>query len=69
MNTRARSLGSAFLYGMAQAFDLGGGLASRRLAPLRRRSVREALAANWAAVGRDLSTALERYGERHEPGR
>ena len=69
MNTRTRSLGSAFLYGMAQAFDLGGVLASRRVAHLRRRTVREALASNWEAVGRDLSTALERYGEQHEPGR
>lgn len=69
MNTRTRSLGNAFLYGMAQAFDLSGGLASRRVAHLRRRTVRQALASSWAAVGRNLSTALERYGEQHEPGR
>lgn len=68
MNTRTRGLGSAFLYGMAQAFDLGGVLARRRLAHLRhdRRSVRDVLGGDFAAVGRDLSTAMRRYREAHE---
>lgn len=67
MITRASIFDSAFLWGMAQAFDLGGGLARRRLARFRQRSVRGALASSWAAVGHDLSTALRRYREQHEP--
>jgi hypothetical protein len=66
MNTLTRSFGGAFLYGMAQAFDLGGALASRRLAHLRQRTVRQALASDCAAVGRDLAIAMRRYQEAHE---
>jgi len=67
MITPSRMFGGAFLRGMAQAFDLGGGLARRRLARFRegRSSVRGALATDWAALGRDLSLAMRRYGELH----
>jgi len=59
--------GGTFVRGMAQAFDLTGGMARQRLASFRadRRSVRGALGSDWSAVGRDLSTALRRYGELH----
>jgi len=62
-----RIIGGAFLQGMAQAFDLTGGIARRRLARFRagRRSVRGALGSDWAAVGHDLSHALRRYRELH----
>ena len=57
----------AFLRGMAQAFDLTGSIASRRLAGFRRprRTVRRTLSSNWAALGRDLGLAMRRYREQH----
>jgi hypothetical protein len=57
----------AFFQGMAQALDLTGGMARRRLARYRDggRSVRGALASDWSAIGHDLSLALRRYRELH----
>jgi hypothetical protein len=67
MITLSGLFSGACFRGMAQAFDLTGGMARRRLARFRadRNSVRRALAADWAAVGGDLSIALRRYGELH----
>ena len=67
MNTLSRIANSPFVRGMAQAFDLTGGLARQRLARFRegRQSGRGALAGDWSAVGRDLSIAMRRYGELH----
>jgi hypothetical protein len=60
-----RIFSGAFFQGMAQALDLSGGMARRRLARFRagRRSVSGALGSDWAAVGHDLSLALRRYRE------
>ena len=67
MITPSRLFNSAFVRGMAQAFDLTGGMARHRLARFRadRRSVRGALGSDWSALGRDLSLSLRRYGELH----
>ena len=63
-----RIFDAAFVRGMAQAMDLTGGMARRRLARFRarRRGVSGALGADWSAVGRDLAFALRRYRELHE---
>jgi hypothetical protein len=68
MRTASRIFDAAFVRGMAQAMDLTGGMARRRLAAFRarRRGVGGALGADWAAVGHDLSIALRRYRELHE---
>ena len=65
--TGSRIFGSAFVRGMAQAMDLTGGIARRRLARFRapRRSVGGALGGDWSVVGRDLAFALRRYRELH----
>jgi hypothetical protein len=67
MMAPSRIFRGAFLQGMAQAFDLTGGMARRRLERFRadRRSVAGALGSDWAAVGHDLSFALRRYRELH----
>ena len=64
----SRVFGGAFFQGMAQALDLTGAVARRRLARFRdgRRSTRGALASDWSAIGHDLSFALRRYRELHE---
>ena len=58
----------AFARGMAQAFDLSGGMARQRLGQFRarRRSTLGALGADFAALGRDLGHAMRRYRELHE---
>jgi hypothetical protein len=68
MKTVSRIFDAAFLRGMAQAMDLTGGIARRRLARFRTRGrgVGGALGADWSAVGRDLSIAMQRYRELHE---
>ena len=68
MMARSRVFGGAFFQGMAQALDLTGGMARRRLARFGadRRSARGALASDWSAIGHDLSLALRRYRELHE---
>jgi len=62
-----RMFSGAFFQGMAQALDLTGGMARRRLARYRarRRSTGGALASDWSAIGHDLSLALRRYRELH----
>ena len=67
MRTGSRIFDAAFVRGMAQALDLTGGIARRRLAQFRarRRSVGGALGSDWAAIGGDLSIALQRYRELH----
>jgi len=68
MMAPTRIFSGAFFQGMAQAVDLTGGMARRRLARFRagHRSVSGALGSDWAAVGHDLSHALRRYRELHE---
>jgi len=68
MSTSSRIFDGAFLRGMAQAMDLTGAIARRRLARFRarRRGVGGALGGDWSAVGRDLTFALRRYRELHE---
>ena len=68
MMAPSRVFGGAFFQGMAQALDLTGGMARRRLARLHdgRRNTRGALAGDWSAIGHDLSFALRRYRELHE---
>ena len=67
MMAPSRIFSGAFFQGMAQAIDLTGGMARRRLARFRtgRQSVRGALGSDWAGVGHDLSLALRRYRELH----
>ncbi|MFL5385986.1 MAG: hypothetical protein ACJ8GN_26005 [Longimicrobiaceae bacterium] len=67
MMTRPGMFNGAFFQGMAQALDLTGGMARRRLARFRadQRSVRGALGSDWSAIGHDLSLALRRYRELH----
>jgi len=67
MRTASRIFDGAVLRGMAQAMDLTGGIARRRLARFRapRRSVGGALGGDWSAIGRDLAFALRRYRELH----
>lgn len=68
MITRRPLFSSAFFRGMAQAVDLSGGMARRRLAAFRsqRRSAMGALGHDFAALGRDLGHAMRRYRELHE---
>ena len=63
----SRVFNGAFFQGMAQALDLTGGMARRRLARFRtdRRSASGALGSDWSAIGHDLSLALRRYRELH----
>jgi hypothetical protein len=67
MRNVSRIFDAAFVRGMAQAMDLTGGMARRRLARFRarRRGVGGALGADWSAIGRDLEFALRRYRELH----
>ncbi|HEY0035474.1 MAG TPA: hypothetical protein VGB66_02240 [Longimicrobium sp.] len=67
MRTASEIFDGAFVRGMAQAMDITGGIARRRLARFRarRRNVRGALGADWSVVGRDLAFALRRYRELH----
>ncbi|HEV7588459.1 MAG TPA: hypothetical protein VGO40_10120 [Longimicrobium sp.] len=67
MRTVSRIFDAAFVRGMAQAMDLTGGIARRRLARFRtrRRGASGALGGDWSAVGRDLTLALQRYRELH----
>ena len=50
-----------FLEGMATAFDLTGGVVKPFPPGLRNRSDREALAADWRAVGDDLRAAMAEF--------
>ena len=67
MRTASGIFDRAFVRGMAQAMDLTGAVAHRRLARFRarRRGVGGALGRDWSAVGRDLAFALRRYRELH----
>jgi len=69
MRTTSRIFDAAFVRGMAQALDLTGGIARRRLAHFRarRHSAGGGLGSDWSAIGRDLTLALRRYRELHEP--
>jgi hypothetical protein len=62
MITNAKIFRGAFVRGMAQAFDLTGAIASRRLSRFRNHpgAVRNALGADWRAVTRDF-TIVERW--------
>lgn len=52
--------------GYAQAFDLTGAIASRRLRSIQARTAGEALARDWANVGGDLRQVTTRWiRERH----
>ena len=65
---RLRGFRLAFLWGMAQAVDLRGTLASRRLRSALGSGpdgVRAALGSDWLALRKDMGHAIRWYGRTH----
>ena len=52
---------SASVRGFAQALDLTGAIASRRLHDIKSRTAADALAGDWARIGGDLRYVTSRW--------
>jgi hypothetical protein len=52
---------SASARGFAQALDLTGAIASRRLREIKSRTVGDAIAGDWARIGGDLRYVTSRW--------